>query len=162
MARYVWVAVWWCVMMDLGVLCLYHQIQDLHFFRELIMDGRWEEAQLFIDVSPLLWSGPLAYLPLTFCIPTSQPLKDSSFDHGRVIFFLQRQKFLELVDQHVSKSMSSDHHHQPTAFSHPTPTLTVNESRGGEGGRSFSQGLGRENKSRRIPFIMLCANLTIA
>lgn len=54
-------------------------LQDLLFFRELILDGRWEEAQLFVE-----------------------PLRNSAFDHGRVNFYIDRQRFLELAEEQQS------------------------------------------------------------
>eukprot|EP00656_Telonema_subtile_P015249 TRINITY_DN1796_c0_g1_i4.p1 TRINITY_DN1796_c0_g1~~TRINITY_DN1796_c0_g1_i4.p1 ORF type:complete len:615 (-),score=138.68 TRINITY_DN1796_c0_g1_i4:686-2530(-) len=60
---------------DTGV-CLETHGRELSFIRSLILDGRWSDAEKFIE-----------------------PLKQSpKFDYDQVLFELRRQKFLELLD----------------------------------------------------------------
>ena len=54
--------------------------QDLLFLRNLVLDGRWEDAQAFVK--------PFAAKPAA---------AEAGFDVGKVMFALRRQKFLELL-----------------------------------------------------------------
>ncbi|CAI2387000.1 unnamed protein product [Moneuplotes crassus] len=59
---------------------LYKYSKEIKFFRNLIIEGQWEDAENFL-----------------------QPLKlKKNFNHNAVVFELRRQKFLEMVDQNES------------------------------------------------------------
>lgn len=59
---------------------LYSYSKEIKFFRNLIIDGQWEDAENFL-----------------------QPLKlKKNFNYNAVVFELRRQRFLEMVDSNES------------------------------------------------------------
>ena len=58
---------------------LYNYCSEIKFFRQLILDAQWEDAEHFL-----------------------LPLKSKNFNHEAVIFEIKRQKFLEMIDSNES------------------------------------------------------------
>lgn len=56
-------------------LQLYSYGTEMKFFRQLIIDGQWEDAENFL-----------------------QPLKIKNFNYDAIVFELRKQKFLEMID----------------------------------------------------------------
>lgn len=65
---------------DEADISLHSYSKEIKFFRNLIIEGQWEDAEIFL-----------------------QPLKlKKNFNHNAVVFELRRQKFLEMVDNNES------------------------------------------------------------
>lgn len=60
-------------------LHLYSYCNEMKFFRKLMIEGQWEDAENFL-----------------------QPLRIKNFDHNSVIFEIKRQKFLEMIESNES------------------------------------------------------------
>lgn len=61
-------------------MTLYSYSKEIKFFRNLIIEGEWEDAEIFL-----------------------QPLKlKKNFNYNAVVFELRKQRFLEMIDSNES------------------------------------------------------------